>query len=141
MKLFNIKIAVLIITILFGAISSSASTYVSCTHRSIYESYTKEDGKTGFTFMEKFSENSVFIISETEEMFVHKNDDMVSSYYVGPNPEYNDSTKVWTITVTSDVGNEYLYMFDFKNKIVKALIARKDKSILVMFHIKAVFSK
>lgn len=77
-------------------------------------------------------------MNESETMFTHTIESMQSTYYVSER-EYDSENDVWTYNVTSDVGNKYLYIFDPKNKEVRALYVRDGKTMLLTFYVKAVF--
>ena len=144
MKTFNLsKITILIMfTILFGAISSYSSTVFSAYKREIYQMYRNQSGKPDFKKVNEFPEHSMFVISNNEDMFVHRTQTIESSYYIGPGAELDKERGLWTVSTTSDVGNEYLYMFDFKYKMVKAIFTDKDgNTIMILFRVKAIFTK
>jgi hypothetical protein len=63
---------------------------------------------------------------------------MKSSYFV-KSREYDKENDVYTYYVTSDVGNDYYYIFDLKNKEVRVLIKKEDKIELLRFYVKAIF--
>ena len=52
---------------------------------------------------------------------------------------YDTQAELWLYSVTSDVGNKYIYAFDPKNKEIRALYTRDGVSMLIRFYVKAVF--
>jgi hypothetical protein len=77
-------------------------------------------------------------MNKDETMFTHTIESMKSTYYV-TSSEYDKEKEVWSYYVTSDVGNKYLYIFDPKNKEIRALYVKDGKSILIAFTVKAIF--
>jgi hypothetical protein len=78
-------------------------------------------------------------MNEAETMFTHTIESMKSTYYVS-SKEYDAENDVYTYFVTSDVGNKYYYVFDPKNKEIRAaFIDENDKSMLLRFYVKAIF--
>lgn len=133
MRKINLILAVLILfSIQF---SVNAQTSFSCYHRE----YCKWDENTEeFVDCEGYDEASLFVMNESETMFTHTIESMKSTYYV-TGSEYDTINKVWTYDVTSDVGNKYYYIFDPKNKEVRALFVKDGKTTLLRFYVKAIF--
>lgn len=78
-------------------------------------------------------------MNEAETMFTHTTETMKSSYYV-TGREYDSEYDVYTYLVTSDVGNKYYYIFDLKNKEIRALIKDENDNLqLLRFYVKAIF--
>jgi hypothetical protein len=78
-------------------------------------------------------------MNENETLFKHTTETISSTYYV-QSKEYDKKNDVYTYFVTSDVGNKYYYVFDLKNKEIKALlVGDRGKMQLVRFYIKAIF--
>jgi hypothetical protein len=77
-------------------------------------------------------------MNEAETVFTHTTETMKSSYFV-KSREYDKENDVYTYYVTSDVGNDYYYIFDLKNKEVRVLIKKEDKIELLRFYVKAIF--
>jgi hypothetical protein len=111
---------------LFAQISFSCSYREYCT----WNEYTEKFGNC-----EGYEESSLFVMNKDETMFTHTIESMKSTYYV-TDSEYDDANEVWSYTVTSDVGNEYLYVFDPKNKEIRAFDGKKT---LIRFYVKATF--
>jgi hypothetical protein len=63
---------------------------------------------------------------------------MKSTYYVN-SKEHDEEKDVWSYQVTSDVGNQYQYVFDPKNKQIRVLYVADGKAKLVVFTVKAIF--
>ena len=83
-------------------------------------------------------ENSLFILNKNETMFTHTTETIKSTYYI-KSTEYNKEKEFWLYHVISDVGNKYVYIFDIKNKEIKAVGLNDGKMKLVTFLIKAIF--
>ena len=78
-------------------------------------------------------------MNESETMFTHTIESMKSSYFVSEK-EYDSENDVHTYDVTSDVGNNYYYIFDIKNKEIRAVFTNEDGNImLIRFYVKAMF--
>jgi hypothetical protein len=77
-------------------------------------------------------------MNKAETMFTHTIETLKSTYYV-ESKEYDEKNDVYTYFVTSDVGNKYYYIFDPKNKEVRAVFEKEGKSILIIFTVKAIF--
>lgn len=71
-------------------------------------------------------------------MFTHTIETMKSTYYV-TSSEYDKEKDVWSYSVTSDVGNKYLYVFDPKNKEIRALYVKDGVTMMIVFTVKAIF--
>ena len=108
----------------------------SCTYREYcsWNEYTEKFGNC-----EGYEESSLFVMNDGETMFTHTAETMKSTYYV-TSKEYNAENDVYTYFVTSDVGNKYYYIFDPKNKEIRALYSDENgKSMLLRFYVKAIF--
>jgi len=77
-------------------------------------------------------------MNEAETVFTHTTETIKSSYFV-KSSEYDKENDVYTYFVTSDVGNDYYYIFDIKNKEVRILITKEDTIELLRFYVKAIF--
>lgn len=134
----NIRISILSFVILtLSAIQANAQVSLSCTYREYCEwnDYTKdfESDCNGY------EDVSLFVMNESETLFTHTTETMKSTYYVNEK-EYDNINEVFTYSVTSDVGNEYYYIFDLKNKEVRAVFVNDEgKTILLRFNVKAIF--
>jgi hypothetical protein len=130
------KKIIFLFAIIFCSLTNVYSqTSFSCTAREycIWDEYSKE-----FVDCERYAENSLFVVNANETIITHTIDDMQSSYYV-TSREYDEKKDVWSYYVTSDVGNKYLYVFDPKNKQIRTLLSKDDKTILLIFRVKAIF--
>ena len=108
----------------------------SCTYREYcsWNEYTEKFGNC-----EGYEESSLFVMNDGETMFTHTIETMKSTYYV-TSKEYDAKNDVYTYFATSDVGNKYYYIFDPKNKEVRALYTDDNgKSMLLRFYVKAIF--
>lgn len=128
----------IILIIFFALIHTTigfAQTSFSCVYREYcyWNEYTEKFGSC-----EGYDESSLFVMNKTETMFTHTIESMKSTYYVN-NRKYDEAKDVWLYYVTSDVGNEYIYIFDPKNKEIRALFAKGKKTIMIVFTVKAIF--
>jgi hypothetical protein len=116
-------------TILNGQISFSCNYRQYC----VWNEYNKKfENCTGH------EESSLFVMNKTETMFTHTIETMKSTYYVN-SKEHDEEKDVWTYQVSSDIGNQYQYVFDPKNKQIRALYVVDGKAKLVVFTVKAIF--
>lgn len=123
---------------IFGLISLSVLAQISfsCTYR---EYCDWNEYSEAFTNCSGYNESSLFVMNENETLFKHVTKTISSTYYV-QSREYDKKNDVYTYFVTSDVGNKYYYVFDLKNKEIRALLTDdKGKMQLVRFYIKAIF--
>ena len=77
-------------------------------------------------------------MNKAETMFTHTIETLKSTYYID-SKEYDKKNDVYTYNVTSDVGNKYYYIFDPKNKEVRAVFTKENKIVLLRFAVKAIF--
>jgi hypothetical protein len=132
----NMKKIILILTLaLIGLTNLNAQISFSCTYRQYctWNEYTEE-----FEDCEGYEESSLFVMNANETMFTHTIETMKSTYYVD-SKEYDKKNDVWSYNVTSDVGNKYIYIFDPKNKEIRALYITDDKTMMIVFSVKAIF--
>ena len=130
------KQTIIILTFaLFGITNLSAQTSFSCTYREYC--YWNETTKK-YENCEGYEESSLFVMNKAETMFTHTIESLKSTYYV-ESKEYDEEYDVYTYFVTSDVGNKYYYIFDPKNKEVKAVFINEGKTVLLTFTVKAIF--
>lgn len=130
------KKTVLILTFtVLGLTSLKAQISFSCNYRNncFWNKVTEKFGNCN-----GYEESSLFVINKAETMFTHTIESMKSTYYVTSN-EYDEEKKVWTYYVTSDVGNKYMFVFDPKNKQIRALYIKDGESILILYSVKAIF--
>jgi len=107
----------------------------SCNYKEVckWDNYKKEyNNCNGYEY------NSLFRVNKAETMFVHTTEEMTSSYYV-KSSQYNEEYDVHNFFVTSDVGNEYLYIFDLKNKEIRVLSTNNGEVGLIRFYVKSMF--
>ena len=72
-------------------------------------------------------------MNESETLFTHTTETTKSIYYI-KEKEYDEVNEVFAYTVTSDVGNEYYYIFDLKHKEVRAFFVDDvGKTMLLRF--------
>jgi len=130
------KQTIIILTLaLLGLTNLKAQTSFSC----IYRQYCYWNEKTEkYGNCEGYEESSLFVMNKAETMFTHTIETLKSTYYV-ESKEYDEINDVYTYFVTSDVGNKYYYIFDPKNKEVRAVFTKEGKTILINFTVKAIF--
>jgi hypothetical protein len=128
------KILLLTLNLVFVSISY-AQTSFSCIYREycIWNEYTEK-----FVNCEGYEEMSLFVVNKNETLFTHTIESMKSTYYV-ESSEYDSENEVFTYTTKSDVGNDYLYIFDPKNKEIRVLYVSDGKTMLIRFYVKAIF--
>jgi hypothetical protein len=130
------KKTILILTLaLIGLTNLKAQTSFSCTYR---QYCTWNDVTEKFENCEGYEESSLFVMNKGETMFTHTIESMKSTYYVNSS-EYDKDKDVWSYSVTSDVGNKYLYVFDPKNKQIRAVYIKDGVTKLIVFTVKAIF--
>jgi len=112
-----------------------AQTSYSCNYRE-YCDWDSENEK--FVNCEGYEESSLFVMNAEETMFNHTTESIKSAYYV-TTKEYDAVNDVMTYNVKSDVGNEYIYVFDKKNNEIRVLAMKDDKIIMIRFYVKAIF--
>ena len=127
---------VIFFTILFiGLNNLQAQVSFSCTYRQYC--YWNENSEK-YEDCEGYEESSLFVMNKAETMFTHTIETLKSTYYID-SKEYDKKNDVYTYNVTSDVGNKYYYIFDPKNKEVRAVFTKESKIILLRFAVKAIF--
>lgn len=122
----------------FGMLTNNlfAQVSFSCNYREYcsWNNYTERFGDCN-----GYEESSLFVMNDSETMFTHTIESMKSTYYV-TSREYDAENEVYTYFVTSDVGNKYYYVFDPKNKEVRAMYTDdNDETTLLRFYVKAIF--
>jgi hypothetical protein len=129
------KLFFLLTIILFFGVTISAQTSFSCHYRE-YCDWNESSEK--FVNCKGSEEASLFVMNKDQTMFTHTTESMKSTYYVNEE-EYDSEKELWFYTVTSDVGNKYIFIFDPNNKEIRAIITRDDEMILLRFYVKAIF--
>jgi hypothetical protein len=126
-----------IITLIVFSLHSKAQVSFSCYYREICEWNNEE--KT-FDNCKGYEESSLFVMNKSETMFTHTTEDNKSTYYVDKKT-YDEKSNVWIYTVTSDIGNKYLFVFDPKNKEIRALVLDSDMNqvLMIRFYVKMIF--
>lgn len=109
-----------------------AQIYASCTHR---DYYAYNEATEDFEYQNGYDENSLYKINSQWTMFDHTTPSISSSYYVSSS-EYNEEENVLVMNVVSDVGNKYLYSFDFGENKVRILFNDGDGLQLIVFTVK-----
>jgi hypothetical protein len=87
---------------------------------------------------EGYAESSLFVMNKLETLFTHTLESIKSTYYV-ESKSYDSKNDVYTYNVVSDVGNKYYYIFDPKNKEVRAVFSTDNKVKMIRFKVKAIF--
>ena len=113
-----------------------AQYYFSTTHRDYYK---YNDLTEDFDKVSGYDENSMFKINENLTMFEHITPNMTSTYYV-TNSSFDEDDGQLSLNVTSDVGNEYLYIFDINDNEIRVLFLDGSNQILV-FQVKKFWTK
>ncbi|MGB9701261.1 MAG: hypothetical protein ACPL1A_00890 [Candidatus Kapaibacteriota bacterium] len=127
---------ILSIFVLFAITEIKAQVSFSCNYRE-YCDWNEKTQKFE-TKCDGYEESSLFVMNKNETMFTHTTPEMKSTYYVDKK-EYDEQNDVYTYDVTSDVGNKYFYIFDVKNKEIRAVFEQDGKTILLRFYVKAIF--
>tara|TARA_B100001059_G_scaffold232907_1_gene271696 strand:+ start:186 stop:575 length:390 start_codon:yes stop_codon:yes gene_type:complete len=85
-----------------------------------------------------FENHCLFEMNKGETMFIHTTEKIKSTYYIKEKLSAKDDQ--FAYNVVSDVGNEYFYLFDIKNKEVKAIIEDENgNSVLIRWYVKSIF--
>ena len=130
------KITLILLMILStGWTTINAQTSYSCHYREFCN--WDEDAGT-FVDCNGYDEPSLFVMNSDKTMFTHSIESMKSTYYI-KTKEYNEDVDVWLYDVVSDVGNEYYYIFDDKNKEIRILAEKDGQAILIRFYVKSIF--
>ncbi len=131
MKKFTLTLMMIVAVVL----TINAQTSYSCHYRE-YCDWDEAEGE--FVDCSGYDEPSLFVMNADKTMFTHTIETMKSTYYISKK-EYSEENDVWTYDVTSDVGNEYYYVFDEKNKEIRVLYIKDDQTRLIRFYVKAMF--
>lgn len=132
----RIKI-LLLLALTLGSNHVNAQVSISCTYREYCE--WNDQIKDFESDCNGYEDVSLFVMNESETLFTHTTETIKSTYYV-KEKEYDNVNEVFTYTVTSDVGNEYYYIFDLKDKEVRAVFVNDEgKTMLLRFLVKAIF--
>ncbi|MDG0972896.1 MAG: hypothetical protein P8O07_01945 [Crocinitomicaceae bacterium] len=127
----------LFIGVALSAFQANAQVSFSCTYREYCEwnDYTESFE----TDCNGYEDVSLFVMNKSETLFTHTTETRKSTYYVTER-EYDSVNDVYTYSVKSDVGNSYYYIFDIKNKEVRAVyVDVNGKTQLIRFYVKAIF--
>lgn len=92
-----------------------------------------------FEYLNGYDENSMFKINKKLTMFEHTTPDMSSSYYISES-EYNEEEEILSLVVVSDVGNDYIYVFDISNDTIKVIFKQDEVLQLLVFTVKKFWS-
>ena len=126
----------LLIFMALAAFAANAQTSYSCTYRE----YCNWNEKLGDyeTECRGYEESSLFVMNANKTLFTHTTEKMKSTYYV-KKTEYREDYNVTLYYVVSDVGNEYVYIFDPDNKEIRCLAEADDYDTMIRFYVKAIF--
>ncbi len=117
--------------------TSKSQISISCD----YQSYCQwNENLKKFQNCNGYDASSMFSFNEKETMFTHTTSEMTSTYYITKS-SYNEELDIFTYDVVSDVGNDYVYVVDMKNKEIRALFHTEGKTYMVIFVIKSMFKK
>ena len=125
--------------ILFFLILSTQICLAQISFSTEYREYCDwNDSTQKFDNCRGYEESSLFTMNKAESMFTHTTDEVKSTYYI-KSSEYDKQKELWTYVVNSDVGNEYICVFDPKNKVIKFVLLENKKATLLRFYIKSIF--
>ena len=126
----------LLIFMALAAFAANAQTSYSCTYRE----YCNWNEKLGDyeTECRGYEDSSLFVMNANKTLFTHTTEKMKSTYYV-KKTEYREDYNVTLYYVVSDVGNEYVYIFDPDNKEIRCLAEADDYDTMIRFYVKAIF--
>ncbi len=113
----------------------NAQTSFSCKYRQYCD---WDENSKEFENCRGYDESSLFVFNQTETMFTHTTESIKSTYYVNTK-KHDQESGTWSYQVTSDVGNQYLYVIDPKNNQIRALYVTNGQAKLIVFTIKAIF--
>ncbi len=122
----------LLILCVFFTDTLFAQTNISCSRRDIC--YWNENTKD-FDECEGYDEYSLFKINAAETMFEHTTPEMSSAYFIKEKTQ-DPETGVWMLSVTSDVGNDYLYFIDIESKEIRIAAESEGEMLMIRFTIK-----
>lgn len=105
----------LALAFVFAGQLAYTQVYIS-TNKTEFCTYNERTEK--FDNCKDWEENTMFEVNAEETMFTHTTNDISSAYYVKDKSE-EDGMILWT--VVSDVGNKYVYVFDFENEMVSVV--------------------
>ena len=131
MKSFTFFI-LLFITCLNGL---KSQTSFSCTYRQYC--YWNDNVKI-FQNCKGFEENSLFVVSKDEASFTHVIETMKNTFSVKER-QYDKETDVWTYHVTSAEGTKYTYSFDPRNKEIRLVPDKEEKTVMQIFTINSIY--
>jgi hypothetical protein len=139
LKLIDMKMYLKIFVVI-GFYASSNNLFAQVSFSCVYREYCNWNEYTEkFGNCQGYEESSLFVMNEAETMFTHTIETMKSTYYV-TSKKYDADNDVYTYDVTSDIGNKYFYIFDPKNKEIRAVFSdENEKSVLIRFYVKAIF--
>lgn len=126
------KCVILLFSLCLFSNTIQAQIYASCTHRTIHK-YDTDEG--GFVYQSGYDENSMFKINAKLTMFDHTTPTISSTYYASSS-NYDEDEQTLTMNVVSDVGNNYLYVFDIKNDVVRVLSEQDEGVYMIVFTVK-----
>ena len=77
----------------------------------------------------------MFKVNAKLTMFEHTTPTISSTYYASSS-NFDEEEQTLTMNVVSDVGNNYLYIFDFKNDVVRVLSEQDGDVYMIVFTVK-----
>lgn len=134
-KLFLLLVLGFFTLNLFSQTSITVETKKFC----IYQIEQQE-----FTDCNITEEPSIFVFNKQETLFTHTTPTIKSTYYVRETDHDDSNNGIFMYNVVSDVGNEYIFIFDLKERVIVALYMNDYKegdinTLSVIWQIKAVF--
>ena len=112
-----------------------AQTTFSCTYRQYC--YWDESTKN-YLNCKGFEESSIFVIDKEEKIFTYEVQGM-KSYYIIKEKEYEKKTDTWTYKATSAEGNKFIYTFDPRNKEIRFVPAKVEKTVMQLFTVDSIY--
>ena len=118
------KLILTLLAIVSIQFTTTAQTSFSCSYR---EYCPWNENLETFDNCEGYEESSLFVMNERETMLTHTTETITSTYYLR-NGESDSEYDVITFDATSDVGNEYFFVFDPDNKEIRLVYTRDDET-------------
>ena len=136
MKKFCFFRAIAIVAVLMAtAVAANAQTSISCTERSTC--LLDDDGDVIDCITKE--EPSLFVINDAETMITHTIESTKTTYYITESV-YNEEDGTVLYTVKSDLGNDYIFHIDARERMIYVFYTDDDDDLwVVRFKMKAVF--
>ena len=85
-----------------------------------------------------YEENSIFVVSKDENSFTHVIENMKTTFTVKQR-QYDKETDIWTYHASTAEGNKYTYIFDPRNKEIRFVPDKDEKTVMQLFTISSIF--